>query len=306
MDTLLKLLQYLPSVTELLAAWLVFLSGVGVGFLLAWPFKKRMDRELNQVFLAVQSELQQIATEIGKRRDSRTSINRRLSAQLPTTSYVNGPKRAVTDLLSVLLQLRAIHQDIASTVLTVETRPPENIELQKNTDHLLGRKSDVISNDLSTDTPMSSAIEDAGCSSTIVEGKGASFLEFYNQAVNDPLERERFRESYSPIRIGTVNAVERRQNPTIRPDIRETTDGNFFAFAIAGTNDFEVVPRLGLTIEAVGFTAGAIGEVFQKTRGYNANLFYSGYRVKQPAIFSLEGGRWQLREPGELDLGVGE
>ncbi len=65
-------------------------------------------------------------------------------------------------------------------------------------------------------------------------------------------------------------------------------------------------PRLGLTIEAVSYGAGAIGEVFERTQGHEPRLFYSRYRVKHPAVFSLNGDRWELKEPGELELGPGE
>jgi hypothetical protein len=129
-------------------------------------------------------------------------------------------------------------------------------------------------------------------------------VQLYNLAVNDTVARERFREHFCPLRIGTVNAVERRQNPTIKAEIRETTDGDFFALPL-GSNEFAVFPRLGLTIEAVSFGAGAIGEVY-KTKEHDPKQFYSRYRVKRPAIFELEGELWVLRKPGELELGSGD
>lgn len=131
-------------------------------------------------------------------------------------------------------------------------------------------------------------------------------IALYNRALDDPLARERLREEYQPIRLGTVNAVERRQNPTIKAEFKETTDGDFFAFPIPGKNEYAVLPRLGLTIEAVSYTAGALGEVFNRTQGYDPKLFYSRYGVKQEAIFRREGDCWELREPGELDLGSGD
>jgi hypothetical protein len=129
-------------------------------------------------------------------------------------------------------------------------------------------------------------------------------VQLYNLAVSDSVARERFRERFCPIRIGTVNAVERRQNPTIKAEIRETTDGDFFALPV-GTNEFAVFPRLGLTIEAVSFGAGAIGEVY-KTKDHDPKQFYSRYHVKKPAIFQQEGELWVLRKPGVLELGSGD
>lgn len=128
-------------------------------------------------------------------------------------------------------------------------------------------------------------------------------LDLYNRAVIDTFARTQFREQFQPIRIGTMNAVERTGNPTIDPEFRETTDGDFFACAIYGRNEYAVMPRLGLTIEAVSYNAGALGVVFNKTQGHDPKLFYSSYRVRQPATFKREGDRWELLTPGELDLG---
>ncbi len=134
----------------------------------------------------------------------------------------------------------------------------------------------------------------------------AEIIDRYNQAVTDAFEREKFREQYQPLRVGTVNAVERRQNPTLVAEFRGTTDGDFFAFPIPGKSEYAVVPRLGLTIEVVSYSAGAVGEVFGKTQDHNPALFYSRYRVLQPAIFERKGERWELRVPGKLDLGPGD
>lgn len=139
-----------------------------------------------------------------------------------------------------------------------------------------------------------------------VTNVAAEIAALYNRALTDTLARERLREEYQPIRVGTVNAVERRQNPTIKAEFRETTDGDFFAFRIPGRNEYVVVPRLGVTIEAVSYTAGALGEVFDKTQGHDPKLFYSHYRVEEPAIFEREGECWELLEAGELDLGLGD
>jgi hypothetical protein len=133
----------------------------------------------------------------------------------------------------------------------------------------------------------------------------SAMIELYNCAVMDSSARERFREQYRPLRLGTVNAVERRQNPTIDAEFREATHGDFFAIKIAGRDEYVVVPRLGLTIESVSYTAGALGRVFNDPP-YEPGLFYSRYRLRQPAIFKRDGDRWELDSPGDLDLGQGD
>jgi hypothetical protein len=129
------------------------------------------------------------------------------------------------------------------------------------------------------------------------------FIQLYNRAVIQSSVREEFREKYQPVRIGTVNAEERTRNPTIASEFRETTDGDFFALPIRGTDKCSVLPRLGLTIEAVSYGAGAVGEVFGKTSDYDPKLFYSRYAVCTPATFRKLGERWDLIEAGKLDLG---
>ena len=131
---------------------------------------------------------------------------------------------------------------------------------------------------------------------------GAEIVELYNSAVTDPFAREQFRGRYQAIRLSTVNAVERRQNPTIEAEYREASDGDFFAYPVGG-GEYVVVPSLGLTIESVGYTAGALGEVFRETQGYDPKNFYSRYRVRQPAVFRRDGDCWALESPGELELG---
>jgi hypothetical protein len=133
----------------------------------------------------------------------------------------------------------------------------------------------------------------------------AELIESYNRAVTDAFAREQFREMYQPLRVGTVNAVERTRNPTIDAEFRETTDGDFFAIHTLGKNEYSVVPRLGLTIEFVSYNAGALGQVFNNPT-YEPGLFYSHYHVRQPAIFKRDGDRWELLSAGELDLGQGD
>lgn len=135
---------------------------------------------------------------------------------------------------------------------------------------------------------------------------GSNIIELYNRAVTDTFARDEFRERVQPARVGTVNAVERSQNPNIPAEFKETSDGDLLAFAISGSSLYAVVPRLGLTIEAIRYTAGALGVVFAKTQGYDAQCFYSRYRVRQPAYFKCDGDRWELLEPGKLELGSGD
>lgn len=141
-------------------------------------------------------------------------------------------------------------------------------------------------------------------SGSVSAGAARDIIELYNRAVTDSSAREQFREEYQPLRVGTVNAVERRQNPTIEAEFREATDGDFFAFKLHG-NEYAVVPRLGLTIEAITYNAGALGQVFGHPT-YDPKLFYSRYRVQRPAIFRCDGDRWMMRSPGNLDLGPGD
>ncbi len=132
---------------------------------------------------------------------------------------------------------------------------------------------------------------------------GENTIELYNRAVLQSSVREEFRERYQPVRVGTVNAEARTRNPTIKSEFREATDGDLFALRIGGTDRYSVFPRLGLTIEAVTYGAGGLGEVFSKTTKYDPKLFYSRYAVRTPATFRKVGERWDLKDPGQLDLG---
>lgn len=124
----------------------------------------------------------------------------------------------------------------------------------------------------------------------------------YNRAVTDPVASARFRERYQPLRIATTNAVERRQNPMIAEEFKEATNGDFFAVEILGRQTHAVVPRLGLTIEAVSLNAGALAKVFGITE-YDNGQFYSRYQIGKPAIFRRDGDNWLLDRPGQLHLG---
>jgi hypothetical protein len=137
-----------------------------------------------------------------------------------------------------------------------------------------------------------------------VFGSGSSLLQLYNRAVIENQAREEFRERFKPMRIGIVNAVERRQNPTVSlaPEFKEASDGDFFAVPLDGATGYAVVPRLGLTIGAVSYNAGALGEIFGNPT-YDSARAYSHYSVLVPAIFRHDNDRWIQVKPGELDLG---
>lgn len=136
------------------------------------------------------------------------------------------------------------------------------------------------------------------------EEPDSSLLGLYNQAVIDNQAREEFRERFKPVRIGTINAVERRQNPTLflAPEFKEASDGDFFAIPLDGANVYAVVPRLGLTIGAVSYNAGALGEIFGNP-SYDSARSYCRYCVREPAIFKHDNDQWTKVRSGEIELG---
>jgi hypothetical protein len=166
-------------------------------------------------------------------------------------------------------------------------------------------KEDSVQHEILDRSKISTSTPEA--SRNLPVGGAGDIVQLYNSALSDNLARERFREQHQPIRIGTVNAVERRQNPTIpiRPQFRETTDGDFFAFLSSGENNYLVMPRLGLTISDVTYNAGALGEMFGNP-SYDSTRSYSRYQVRKAAIFRRDGDRWELQSPGQLDLGPGD
>jgi|SRR5215213_9481640 len=310
MDTLIELRENV-SLGQVLIAWLVFLGGIGIGLLVAWPFRRRRDKELRDFVDSLHAAIKDIDAEVDKLWEiTFPSSHRRVSAQVLNAQPAN-KESSILYVSHAALELQSLRENLNS----IRNWPPPRGRTAESSRHvpvdpvtppIIIRPS---SRDHIPRSPVLQSQEpdhDIETNLSVAQNTPDAMVEFYNRAVNDPVAGERFREDYSPIRIGTVNAVERRQNPTIKAEIRETSDGDFFALPINGTNDFAVFPRLGLTIEAVSYSAGAMGEVFDKTRGHDPKLFYSSYRVKQPAIFRFEGGRWQLCEPGELNLGVGE
>ena len=310
MERLLNLFDYIPSLFGTFVAWLVFLVGIGVGLVITWPFRRRKDKDLSDLVDLVQTELRAVDSEVDKLWSMTFPPNRcRVSSQRIDSPLTDRRTASLMNLLQIKKQLHSLQENLA-IILNAKSWPPKNTESFTNIADYSLKPRVVVQPSPAKHVQHSSPAPDSDFEGVtivpVARNTQHAMVEFYNRAVNDPVERERFREDYSPIRVGTVNAVERRQNPTIKAEIRETSDGDFFALPIEGTEDFAVFPRLGLTIEAVSYTAGAIGEVFDKTRDHDPRLYYSSYRVKQPAIFRFEGGRWQLRKPGELELGVGE
>jgi hypothetical protein len=305
---MLRLFQNMPWLID----WLIFAAGIIIGFYFGRPPKKitTNNEHLSEVVGSVQSELGRIDAAVARLWTTCfASTPRSVSGRVNKTYSSDAAELLTTDLSNIRYTLGALAENISDVVHRVEVLVKEGGP-QVNLKRSSARTEAALKGDVLIERSNEPSIEDSDATSSyserVIPRTAEAIIEFYNRAVNDPVARERFREDYSPIRIGTVNAVERRQNPTIRPEIRETTDGDFFALPIAGRIEFAVFPRLGLTIEAVSYSAGAMGEVFEKTRGHDPKLFYSRYRVKQPAVFRIEGDRWQLRESGELDLGLGE
>lgn len=334
MDVLRGLFDYIISVAGLIA-WLLFVVGFVGGALvswlfrskaakagatvLSWPFRRKADTGFDEDILQVKKEVENVDTEI----DKLWSMTFGPNYPRPVANVIKAEGADVENAASTLLKntrsmLESFAGDLRSIAHNPEPRPRQNTDtpLPKQNGHL--QESHSVPFEQPTITrhyrqeEYELARERAKAAKTINTFRSTpddplhEMVQLYNLAVNDTVAREQFREQFCPVRIGTVNAVERRQNPTIKADIRETTDGEFFALPISGTNEYAVFPRLGLTIEAVSFSAGAVGEVFEKTQEHNPKLFYSHYTVKQPAIFRLEGGHWHLREPGELKLGYGD
>lgn len=336
MDILTRLCDYITSVGGLVA-WLLFVVGFGVGVLLSWLlrskpaevsarvlfswlFRRKADKDFDEDILHLKNEVENVDTEL----DTLWSMmfGSHYPRPLPNVITAEGADKktaASTDLKNTRIILESFAVDLRSIARNVEPRPrqntnpslpnqdahfqePHNVPLDQPTITRHGRQEEY-----EVPGERTRVAKPINTFRTTQHNPLNEMVELYNLAVNDTVAGERFREQFCPLRIGTVNAVERRQNPTIKADFRETTDGDFFALPISGkTHEFAVFPRLGLTIEAVSFSAGAVGEVFEKTQEHNPKLFYSHYTVKHPAIFRLEGGQWHLREPGELKLGSGD
>jgi hypothetical protein len=135
-----------------------------------------------------------------------------------------------------------------------------------------------------------------------------AFCRLYNDAVDDPSLRAEFRDRYRPQRIGTVNAMQRRRNPSLSPEFQTSNDGDYFAVAelVPAQRGFAVVPRFDLTFQDTNYGPGAMGIVFD-CPNYDEGLSYRSVKVVQPAIFEPDAGTgWKVARKGILSLGVGE
>jgi hypothetical protein len=312
MDILHKLFEFGPLEIAWLFDCVLFFVGIVLGATLGPLIIKRISNvygDLSAAVTSLESEVRTADMVVGKLWIMKCSPKPRPLAPKPIEAQNSDQlTQIVVEILNVKKRVQVLTDSISSVIQILEYQRIE-IKREKDRDELSKRAPKSLNDsDWSTaDTAVHTRFDCSGATSQFIRADNpAEIVEVYNRAVTDAFARERFREDYSPIRIGTVNAVERRQNPTLKAEIRATTDGNFFALPIPGTDKFAVFPRLGVTIEAVSYTAGAMGEVFEKTQKHDPKLFYSRYRVKQPAIFRVAGDRWELQEPGELDLGLGE
>jgi hypothetical protein len=136
----------------------------------------------------------------------------------------------------------------------------------------------------------------------------AELIHSYNRGVMDASGRDDFQARFQPIRIMTANAMQRRKDPHLEAEFQTGNAGNYYAveFEEGGQKRYAVLPRFGLTFDAVSFGPGAIGDVFDCDE-YNPRLEYHRVQVFQPAIFEPDGDQgWRLVEKGRLDLGQGE
>jgi hypothetical protein len=307
MDTLMKLLQYI-TLTGTLVAWVGFLLGLGTGILASWLIKRRANKILGKGIFFLQNELNIVDTEVDKLWSTTFPTQSRVIPGRNKALAADKNPPLLTDLVNAGKVLNKLAENLRSIANNVEPRskqkmhapPPQQESYSYEQQTIPITRQSFRRQHLQENYEVE--VEDAPAAA--YDAPDDDMVQHYNRAVSDSVARERFREHFCPIRIGTVNAVERRQNPTIKAEIRETTDGDFFALPL-GSNEFAVFPRLGLTIEAVSFGAGAIGEVY-KTKDHDPKQFYSRYHVKKPAIFQQEGELWVLRKPGVLELGPGD
>jgi len=143
---------------------------------------------------------------------------------------------------------------------------------------------------------------------TVVESHDsaqAPLIVLYNQAVDDRNARGEFQQRFRPLRVGTINAADRRRDPSLPPEYKEASDGNFLAIEDSKRMSYLIVPRFDLTVKEANYGAGAIGTIFD-CGDWNPLLSYSRVMLERPAVFERSGETWLLKEPGVLDLGQGE
>jgi len=311
-----------------------FVLGVVLGVVLKRPHKKRVSvssEEITHNMNALEKEVDGFEEVVATVWATRLPAEKRPHSQQAVQSIqdpenLEGPPALVRKIIELKLRLASLRRNLENVIPWFidtsqdATRKPHVSHEEQNRSGLgaankqgtsKGQSSDL--DRLASRSPRRTNREEpsrlrgpktkTGLVNTSVT---AEIVALYNRALIDTLAREQLREQYQPTRVGTVNAVERRQNPTIKAEFREATDGDFFAFGLSGDNQYLIVPRLGVTIEAVSFSAGALGEVFSKTQNHDPKLFYSHYSVVQPAIFERKDQCWELLEAGELDLGPGD
>jgi hypothetical protein len=132
-----------------------------------------------------------------------------------------------------------------------------------------------------------------------------TLIDLYNRAVENRNVRGEFQERFHPLRVGTINASDRRRDPSLPPEYREASDGNFLAIEDSRRMSYLVVPRFDLTIKETNYGAGAIGTIFNCS-SWDPLLSFSRVTLQRPAVFEKSGETWLLKKPGMLDLGQGE
>lgn len=101
--------------------------------------------------------------------------------------------------------------------------------------------------------------------------------------MDDRNRRGEFQERFHPLRIGTINASDRRRDPSLAAEYRDASDGNFLAIEDNKRMAYLVVPRFDLTVKEPNYEAGAIGTVFE-CRSYDPLLSFSRVMLRRPAV----------------------
>lgn len=135
-----------------------------------------------------------------------------------------------------------------------------------------------------------------------------SISQLYNAGITDPSLRQALRDRYELIRIGPVNLMERRRDPSVDPIFKTASDGDYYAVPLDGADSgsYAVVPRFDLVFQESSYGPGAMNRVFD-CQGFNPQKRYSQVKVIWPALFRPDAGEtWILNQRGKLNLGQGE
>src|SRR5689334_8504507 len=131
MQILKSLLQYIPSEIGMLVAWIVFIAGLGAGLLLAWPFKRKTEKDFGEEIVFLQNELRNIDTEIGKLWTITFPPHYR---RVPTTPIkaqpVDKKTSSTVDLLNVRKMLEGLANNVRSITHNLGPRLQQNKEPQ--------------------------------------------------------------------------------------------------------------------------------------------------------------------------------